>query len=159
MALPTFVFFGNFSVAPSYLSPINSSQIVVLLGLALAPPCSPMGCHLLPSRSHSCCLTDLPPRYTGPYRKDKIHKVADDKCWWCGRGRQQTHHRATGSVESSGPRSTPHGYMRSGRWFCGWMDPRSPLQALAIDPGSSDHQRSNVTHWKARHPPEARHDP
>ena len=28
----------------------------------------------------------------GPYLKDKIHKAVDDKCWWCGGGKQQTCH-------------------------------------------------------------------
>ena len=28
----------------------------------------------------------------GPYLKDKIQKAVDDKCWWCGGGKQQTCH-------------------------------------------------------------------
>ena len=28
----------------------------------------------------------------GPYLKDKIHKVDDDQCWWCGGGKKQTRH-------------------------------------------------------------------
>ena len=27
-----------------------------------------------------------------PYLKDKTHKAVDDKCWWCGGGKQQTRH-------------------------------------------------------------------
>ena len=28
-----------------------------------------------------------------PYLKDKIRKTDDDRCWWCGVGKQQTRHR------------------------------------------------------------------
>ena len=28
----------------------------------------------------------------GPYLEDKIGKTTDDKCWWCGGGKQQTRH-------------------------------------------------------------------
>ena len=28
----------------------------------------------------------------GPYLKDSIHRTGDDRCWWCGGGRQQTRH-------------------------------------------------------------------
>ena len=28
----------------------------------------------------------------GPYLKDRIHKATDDRCWWCGGGKQQTCH-------------------------------------------------------------------
>ena len=34
--------------------------------------------------------------------------------------------------------------MRSGRRFCGLTNPRSPLQALAIDPGLSDLQKKSI---------------
>ena len=28
----------------------------------------------------------------GPYLKDKIHKMDNDRCWWCGGGKRQTRH-------------------------------------------------------------------
>ena len=42
------------------------------------------------------------------------------------------------SLTASGPRSTSHGHMRSGRGCCG-------LQALAIGPGLSDRLRNSIT--------------
>ena len=59
-------------------------------------------------------------------------------------GESSTCDQTIDPVESSGPRSTSHGRMRSGRGFCGLTSPRSPLQALAIDPGSSDHQKKSI---------------
>ena len=58
-------------------------------------------------------------------------------------GGSSTYNR-TDPAESSGPGSTSHGHMRSGRGFCELTNPRSPLQALAIDPGSSDHQKKSI---------------
>ena len=52
--------------------------------------------------------------------------------------------RITDLAESSGPRSTSHGHMRSGRGFCGLMNPNSSLRALAIDPGSSDYRKKSI---------------
>ena len=47
-------------------------------------------------------------------------------------------------VESNGPRSASHGYTRSGRGYRGLMNPHSPLQALAIDPGLSGRQKKSI---------------
>ena len=60
----------------------------------------------------------------GPYLKDKIHKVDDDRCWWCGGGKRQTRHHLFTECRAWAPQIRK--LWRDIGKAQGWRHPRAP---------------------------------
>ena len=60
----------------------------------------------------------------GPYLKDKIHKTDDDRCWWCGGGKQQTCHHLFTECRAWPPQ-VRRLWKDIGK-ACRWKHPRAP---------------------------------
>ena len=60
----------------------------------------------------------------GPYLKNKTHKAADDKCWWCRGGKQQIRHHLFTECKAWLPQ-TRKMWGAIGRAH-GWKNPRAP---------------------------------
>ena len=60
----------------------------------------------------------------GLYLKDKIHRAVDDKCWWCGGGKQQTHYHLFSECKAWLPQARK--MWRAIGKALGWTHPRAP---------------------------------
>ena len=60
----------------------------------------------------------------GPYLRDKIDRATDDKCWWCGGGKQQTRHHLFTECRACLPQIRKL-WKEIGKAH-GWEHPRAP---------------------------------
>ena len=73
------------------------------------------------------------PAAVGPYLWEKIHRAVDDKCWWCGGGKKQTHHLFTECRAGRSQITRLEGYREGVRV----ETPKSPFGQMALE-GESD---------------------
>ena len=60
----------------------------------------------------------------GPYLKDKIRKIDDDRCWWCGGGKKQTRHHLFTECRAWAPQIRK--LWRDIGKAQGWRHPKAP---------------------------------
>ena len=83
-------------------------------------------------KSVAGCYYQLLSRHAaiGPYLKDKIGRATDDKCWWCGGGKQQTRHHLSTECRAWLPQIRKL-WKEIGKAH-GWKHPRAPSGKFMI---------------------------